>query len=249
MQFRIFNKNFLLKAFLKYFYICSAEHSCAKIQCRWRTGLPRTITAPVCVKEISAFGAAACTVLFRDEASGGAINARTVCFHWGMFSDSDHPDFIHHLKVSGIEAHRWESSMNIFCMYRGAFLRGIYRTGSMSSGLIPFRSWGNEIKADQELTAGADPAAIESPVELNSSNSSLRRAGGSGGTAEQFCSSLGNTQARKWLWNSLWVVLTSCRYNKGLSGSREGDWRAVVVTFPLCETFPPFPELSLLPPP
>lgn len=31
---RIFNKSFLLKAFLEYFCMCSAEHSCVKVQCR-----------------------------------------------------------------------------------------------------------------------------------------------------------------------------------------------------------------------
>lgn len=57
--------------------------------------------------------------------------------------------------------------MNIFCMYRDAFLRGIYCTVIWTH---PLQLSGNEIKADQQLTAGADPPAIESPVKLNSSN-------------------------------------------------------------------------------
>lgn len=57
MQFRIFNKSFLLKAFLEYFCICSAEHSCVKVQCRGRRGLPR---AGACLCKEQALGSWGC---------------------------------------------------------------------------------------------------------------------------------------------------------------------------------------------
>lgn len=79
MQFRIFNKNFLLKAFLEYFCMCSAEHSCP---CRGRSGFPSAGTAPVHVRnKLWALGAAAGSVLVRDGAR--VVNAGTACVSLG----------------------------------------------------------------------------------------------------------------------------------------------------------------------
>ncbi|PKU30246.1 hypothetical protein llap_19450 [Limosa lapponica baueri] len=91
----------------------------------------------------------------------------------GVFSDPDHPDFVHRLKVSGIGDYTWENNWDIICMYRRAFLRGIYCTGLMSAGPVSFGSYDNDIlrtKEDQQLSAGADPLAVESPVNVTSSN-------------------------------------------------------------------------------
>lgn len=134
MQFRIFNKSFLLKAFLKYFYICSVEHSCVKVQCRWRTWLPTAVPAPGCVQEkLSAFGAAACCFPFRDEASGGAGNAGRVSLYHGIFSDPDHSDFIHYLEVSAVVHNVWEKSLNI--LWEASSAQGWCHQHSLPSAL------------------------------------------------------------------------------------------------------------------
>lgn len=214
MQFRIFNKSFLLKAFLKYFYICSVEHSCVKVQCRWRTWLPTAVPAPGCVQEkLSAFGAAACCFPFRDEASGGAGNAGRVSLYHGIFSDPDHSDFIHYLEVSAVVHNVWEKSLNILWLHVHAFLRGIFCTGLMSSALIAFSSQENETrKASSPLMRGADLLAMEYPVALISPNVPPQKGSvvAEGCWIVQLCR-LGNLWPRKGCCSGLWVVLTSCR--------------------------------------
>jgi len=85
-------------------------------------------------EKLSAFGAVACCVPFRDEASGGAGNAGRASLYRGIFSDPDHSDFIQHLKVSGIVHNIWENSLDIFQTYVCAFLRNLlHRVGVISS--------------------------------------------------------------------------------------------------------------------
>lgn len=122
-------------------------------------------------EKLSAFGAAACCVPFRDEASGGAGNAGRASLYHAIFSDPDHSDFIHYLEVSAVVHNVWENSLNIFRLYVHAFLRGVFCTRLVSSALIAFSSQENETrKASSPLMKGADLLAMEYPAALNSTN-------------------------------------------------------------------------------